>query len=221
MNEPAGDPAGDPAREASIDHRTLPRRRGQALDDAILEAAVAELTEAGYERFSMERVAERARTGKASMYRRWPGKLPLVVSVFYHLVPDQVAISDTGSLRGDLCTLFAAAAHTLQGPAGAAIRGLISDVLRDPVLGARFRAATRGTSLQAMREIVGRARGRGELGDAPVTDRQLETGLSVLRLHFLTHGAPATPDAVDELVGEVVDEVVLPLLRAAASGVIL
>lgn len=204
---------GEDHRAPADDYRSRPRRRGQALDEAIIEAAVAELTEVGYERLSMERVAERARTGKASMYRRWPGKLPLVVAVFYHLVPDQAALSDTGSLRGDLLALFGTAASTLDGPSGTAIRGLISDVLRDPVLGAQFRAFTRGSSVQAMREVVQRARERGELGAGPITARQLEAGFSVMRFHFLTHGAPIQP----EVIAEIVDEVVLPLLRSVSA----
>ena len=196
------------------DHRGRPRRRGQALDDAIIEAAKAELREVGYERLSMERVAERARTGKASMYRRWPSKVQLVVAVFYHLVRDRTAPSDTGSLRGDLLALFDAASRTLDGPAGEAIRGLISEVLRDPELAETFRSFTRGSSLQAMAELVRRGRERGELGAGPITPRQLEAGLAVMRFHFLTHGPPAPPG----LNAEIVDDVVLPLLRAAASG---
>ena len=50
------------------------RKRGAALEDAILEAAYAELSEVGYSAFSVEGVAARARTGKASIYRRWPTK---------------------------------------------------------------------------------------------------------------------------------------------------
>ena len=42
------------------------RKRGAALEDAILEAAFAELSEVGYTAFSVEGVAARAHTGKAS-----------------------------------------------------------------------------------------------------------------------------------------------------------
>jgi hypothetical protein len=56
----------------SGDHRTRPRRRGRALDMAILEATIVEIDKYGYAAFSVERVAERARASKASLYRRWP-----------------------------------------------------------------------------------------------------------------------------------------------------
>ncbi|MDT4905972.1 MAG: hypothetical protein QOH52_3988, partial [Pseudonocardiales bacterium] len=63
------------------------RRRGAALEDAIREAAYAELTEVGYTAFSVEAVAARARTGKASIYRRWPTKQELVLDALLVTLP--------------------------------------------------------------------------------------------------------------------------------------
>src|SRR5436305_5253083 len=63
------------------------RRRGAALEDAIRAAAFAELTEVGYTAFSVEGVAARARTGKASIYRRWPTKQELVLDTLSARLP--------------------------------------------------------------------------------------------------------------------------------------
>jgi AcrR family transcriptional regulator len=198
----------------SGDHRTRPRRRGHALDKAILEATLAEIDMSGYAALSMERVAERARASKASLYRRWPSKVELVLATVYGLLPDPAAAADTGSLRGDLLALFRSAAGLLAGPAGTAIRGLISEALRDPELAAQLRRYTRGRSVAAMRDIVRQAMEGGELPPAMITARQLEAGLSVMRFHFLVHGGPVP----DQVIVEIVDEVVLPLLHAAAGG---
>jgi AcrR family transcriptional regulator len=198
--------------EATVtDHRKRPRRRGAALDAAILEATMAELAEVGYARLSVERVAERASASKASLYRRWPGKVELVMDAVYHVLPDPASAPDTGSLRGDLLALLRAVADQLAGPAGQAMRGLLSDALRDPERAAQLREYARGTSLQTMREVVRRAGERGELDATAITTRQLETGHALMRFHFLTHGAPI-PDGV---VVEIVDEVVLPLVAPA------
>jgi hypothetical protein len=43
--------------------------------------------------------------------------------------------------------------------------------------------------------------------------RQLDAGLSVMRFYFLTHSGPVP----DQVIVEIVDEVMLPLLRAAAG----
>lgn len=194
------------------DHRTRPRRRGTALDDAILQATIAEIDHHGYSDLSIERVAERARASKASVYRRWPSKVALVLAAVHHQLPDTAAAPDTGSLRGDLLALFLGAARQLSGPAGVAIRGMLGDALRAPELHAELRRYTRGRSVTALRDVLRRAGQRGDLTPESITPRQLETGMSVLRFHFLVHGAPI-PDTV---VVEIVDEVVLPLFRAAA-----
>jgi AcrR family transcriptional regulator len=209
----------------SADHRTRPRRRGHALDLAILKATIAEIEISGYAGLSMERVAERARASKASLYRRWPSKVELVMDAIYgllpdpaeaadtgSLLPDPAEAADTGSLRGDLLALLRSAAEMLAGPGGTAIRGLISDALRDPQLADRLRSYTRGRSVAAMNEIVRRATDRRELGPGTITTRQLEAGLWVMRFHFLINGSPIS----DEVIVEIVDEVVLPLLHAAS-----
>jgi AcrR family transcriptional regulator len=202
------------AAAPSGDHRTRPRRRGHALDRAILEATLVEIDLSGYGALSMERVAERARASKASLYRRWPSKVELVLAAVYGRLPEPAAAADTGSLRGDLLALFRSAAGPLAGPAGTAIRGLISEALRDPELAAQLRRYTRGRGVAAMRDIVRQAMERGELPPAMITARQLEAGLSVMRFHFLVHGGPVP----DQVIVEIVDEVVLPLLYAAAGG---
>lgn len=198
-----------PPSAAAPDHRARPRRRGAALDRAILEATIAEIEVSGYADLSVERVAERARTGKASLYRRWPSKVELVMAAVYQVLPDPGAVSDTGNLRGDLLALLRSAADLFSGPAGTAIRGLLSDALRDPHLATRFRSYTRGRSAAIMQEIVARAGLRGELDPAAITLRQRDAGLSLLRFHLLTTASPL-PDTV---IVEIVDEVVLPLFR--------
>jgi len=51
-----------------------------ALEEALLDAAWAELLRAGYEALTYEAVAERARTSRAVLYRRWPTKRDLVLA---------------------------------------------------------------------------------------------------------------------------------------------
>ncbi len=191
------------------DHRTRPRRRGAALETAILEAVLAELGEGGYAQLSVERVAERAGASKASLYRRWPGKAELVMDAVRSVLPDPRDSPDTGSLRGDLLALFRGVAHQLAGPAGQGLRGLLGDALRDEGRASRVREYARGTSQRVVQEVVRRAVERGEVDPASVTPRRLEAGQAQLRYHFLTHGAPIP----DEVVVGIVDEVVVPLLR--------
>ena len=111
----------------SIDHRKLPRRRGDALYEAILNATLAELAEVGYARLTMERVAEQAKASKASLYRRWPSRMELAVEAVYRALPDPTSPPDTGSLRGDVLATLRANAELL---AGARRRGTARSVQR-------------------------------------------------------------------------------------------
>src|ERR1700678_4695128 len=87
--------------------RTRQRRRGEELEAALLEAAWAELVEAGFARLTMESVAARAKTGVAVLYRRWPHKDDLVLAAIRHYGTTRpVEIPDTGSLRGDMFALI-------------------------------------------------------------------------------------------------------------------
>jgi AcrR family transcriptional regulator len=189
------------------DHRKLPRRRGEALNAAIFQATLDELAEVGYAKLTMERVAERARTGKASLYRRWPSRMELVMDAVYHALPDPTSPPDTGSLRGDLLALLRRNAELLAGPAGEALRGLLSDVLRDPTRTAELRRHSQGAGRRAMQEIARRAVERGEIDRSAITPRCLDVGQAMLRQHFLFNGVPV-PDSV---IVEIVDEVIVPL----------
>jgi AcrR family transcriptional regulator len=195
------------------DHRTLPRRRGDVLNSAIFEATLDELAEVGYTKLTMERVAARAGASKASVYRRWPSRMELVLDAVHHLAPDPTDTPDTGSLRGDALAFMRAAAKLLAGPGGEALRGLLGDALADPSRTLELRRHSRGTGHRIMQEIVERAVARGEINSAAITPLRLDVAQAMLREQFLFHGPPI-PDAV---IVEIVDETVLPLFLGSVQ----
>ncbi|MEV4834963.1 TetR/AcrR family transcriptional regulator [Nonomuraea sp. NPDC049486] len=194
--------------EMVTDHRKLPRRRGEELAAAIYRATLDELAESGYAKLTMERVAERARASKASLYRRWPTRVALVMDSVYHSLPALSDVPDTGSLRDDLLTVLRGTADILSGPAGEAMRGLLSEALRDEASARTFKENSQGTGRKMMAEIARRAVERGEISGDAVTPLRLDTGQALLRQHFLFQGPPIP----DRLVVDIVDEVLVPLL---------
>lgn len=189
------------------DHRTRPRRRGTALVDAILGAALDELRENGYAGLTMEAVAQRAGASKASLYRRWDSRAALVMDAVYRLAPAPDDVPDTGGLRGDLLAALRQSADTLEGPAGAALRGILADALPDPERAREVRARSRGRNRELMAEVLRRAVARGEIRPEAVVATRLEVGAALLRNHALFHDGP-----LDETVlTDVVDDVLLPL----------
>jgi AcrR family transcriptional regulator len=197
---------------AATDHRRSPRRRGEVLERAIYEATIAELSEVGYLNLSMERVAQRARTGNASLYRRWPTRAELVVEAIRHAAPDPVDLPDTGSVREDMLALLHRLCARQGGPAGEVMRGVIAESLGNPrVMAARARLAEART--EQFFTILRRGAARGEIRGEAVTPLRASVAPALVMHHFLLHGAPAT----DRLLTGIVDEIVMPLLPPGAA----
>jgi AcrR family transcriptional regulator len=191
-----------------MDHRKLPRKRGEALVAAIHEATRAELAETGYAGLTIDRVAERARTGKASVYRRWPTKVELVIDAVYSGAQGLFEPPDTGELRADVLGLLRRIAQGLDGPLGDVLRGLFPAVLSDPELDqARVRLVDPAPA--PMLAILRRAAERGEVRAEALTELVTGAGPVLLRQYFMVHGAPIP----DDVITRIVDEVVLPLVR--------
>src|SRR6516165_6167209 len=114
------------AREPGKHPRTgRTRRRGAALDEAILRAAADELTASGYAGLTMEKVASRAGTNKNALYRRWPNRLALGIAA-YRQLSRTVPLPDTGTLRGDALELLRRANRHWSSPLGRILRELIA-----------------------------------------------------------------------------------------------
>jgi AcrR family transcriptional regulator len=79
-------------------------RLDRSRDPAILNAALAAITENGYDATNMDDIAARAGVGKAAIYRRWSSKAALITDTLVYWRPDLLIndAPDTGSLAGDL-----------------------------------------------------------------------------------------------------------------------
>jgi AcrR family transcriptional regulator len=190
------------------------RRRGEELEQAILDAAWDELNEVGYTAFTIESVAARAATSKPVIYRRWPGRAELVLAAWARHRPPLTRATDTGGLRSDLIALFNRLARRAEGMMSEAIAGVMGEAFRHPeiaeILRERLRSAPLGNWVQ---EIVDRAAERGELTHVVVPPRAARTPLDLVRNETMMLSGPIT----DETVAELVDEVYLPLLRGLGS----
>lgn len=190
--------------------------RGRAREDAILAAAVALVAETGYERVSMDAIAARARASKATIYRKWPGKAPLIAEALRrHAEEASPEIPDTGSLRGDLRYAVGAIAQALSGHAGGlSLVGLIEAVRGDATLRelVRCQIEARGAADGAV--IARRAAARGEQADPVRVSRAL--GVAVAQLFLATVLGGGTPAAEEQ--DRLVDEVLLPVLAPVRSS---
>lgn len=193
-----------------VDHRKGSRRRGDALYAAIFEATLEELTTVGYAELKMEHVANRARASKGSLYRRWASRAELVADAVHYTLPGCGEPPDTGSVREDILSCLRGFANLLNGPSGEAVRGLISETIRDPDLMEIVRIRFIDPSVSLFLDVLRRGAVRGEVRATALTPRIARVGPDLLRQHFLVHRSPIP----DQVLVEIVDEVVLPLVRA-------
>ncbi|WP_328600679.1 TetR/AcrR family transcriptional regulator [Actinomadura physcomitrii] len=187
------------------------RRRGAALEGAILEAAAEEMRESGYAGMTMDRVARRAGTNKNAIYRRWPNRAALGVAAYRRFAHAQLTVPDTGTLRGDALELLQRANATWSSPQGALLRELLAAAGADPQLLGLLRDQSGDTAMDgAWLTMLGRAVARGEAPAEAVHPRVASLPMTVLRGEYAARGRPDVPDAV---LTEIVDEVFLPLVR--------
>jgi AcrR family transcriptional regulator len=188
------------------------RRRGAALEEAILHAAVAELTASGYAGLTMDKVAARAGTNKNAIYRRWPNRLALGIAAYRQLATT-VPPPDTGDLRGDVLELLRQANRHWSSPLGAILRELLSAAGGVSQALEQLREQSGDAVAAPWLTILGRAVARGEASPEALHPRVATVAIVLLRNEFVMRGAPTTSD--DVLV-EIVDEVYLPLVRRRA-----
>jgi len=118
--------------------------RRPRITDAVLSAALDVLEEAGYERLSMEEVARRAGVGKAALYRRWPGKLDMVLDALTRLSapPEQIEAASLADAVEEL--LRQAIAWLTDARTLAILPDLIAQSGRHPELARALREQVRG-----------------------------------------------------------------------------
>ncbi len=189
------------------------RRRGEVLEKAILEAAWEELSEVGYSRLTMEAVADRAKTNKAAVYRRWPSKARLVVAALLKKIPFPLDnVPDTGNLRTDLVTFLHNVLLPLQMIGPETIHGLMVEQLgRDfvPTFSRAKPTQEIGRWTAAMLQILKKAEARGEIHTANIIPRVLSLPVALISYEVLTTREPVS----DETIAEIVDKIFLPLVQ--------
>lgn len=160
-------PPADPSRKSPG------RPRSDALDEAILRAAFAELGRVGYRGLSMEGVAAAAGTTKPSVYLRYRTKAELAARALSHARERSAAApAPTGELRVDLEAELAWFVASVLRPNGLTLIGtVLAEQEEQPELIAAFREHVVAPRRARIRAVLDAAIERGELpAGAPIED---------------------------------------------------
>jgi AcrR family transcriptional regulator len=208
--QPELDGQKEPASEKST------RRRGAALEAAILDAAWDVLQTDGWNGFTFAGVAERAHSSKPVLYRRWRSREELLRATLRRRGETvRREVPDTGSLRGDTIAVLTGINH-LRGSVAAVMSMRLSAQFQDLDLGlspAELRQELVGDRESSMEVIVARAIARGELGPRTPPARVISLPVDLLRHELLMTLEPAAP----EIITSILDDVFLPLARVSSG----
>lgn len=185
-------------------HQATKRRRGAALEDAILDAAWAELATVGYSGLTFEAVAKRAGTSRPVLYRRWPTRAGLSsAAIERHVKQNPMIVPDLGNVRDELCLLLRKFADRAPPKLLRLIFEMSDDMAseRTSFLDARFQE-------NSLKDVIERGVNRGEIDEQRLTPRVLRVPLGLILHDMVLTGKQIS----DQAISEIVDQVFLPLV---------
>src|SRR5206468_10876810 len=165
--------------------------------------------------FSVEAVAARARTGKASIYRRWPTKQELVMDALLEMLPSPeqagitIDLDDSVTTHEALLGVARAIGSVITSPSGAAMRAIKCEAMSDPELARlvdeRFQAPRRAALLSLLRRGVE----RGEVRPEAATQLVADVIPAVLSHRVILQREPLTQrDIID-----IIEQIFIPLVE--------
>src|SRR6266705_354611 len=195
-----------PAETAAPAEAAGPRRPGRPrsaqADRAIMDATLSLFAESGAAGLCIEKVAARAGVGKATIYRRWPGKEDLLLAAIAGLkapLPEPRG----RSVRDDLVMLLTAMSQQFSDPCQAReLALLLGEGAKYPRLMARYR----DTVIEPRREVIRGVLRRGVVTGELRGDTDIDAALFMLTGSVLARSRYGDVPVEPGYAGRVVDE---------------
>lgn len=190
--------------------RKHPIGRGEKVRDAVLAAALGELSESGYAALTIDNVAQRAGVHKTTVYRRWADRNALIVDALGEQIAQDIPIPDTGSFEADLRALARAFVRWATSDAGKAIlAAMLSDAVRIPEIAEARRKIFAGRVRRA-EGVINRAVERREIPPDSDPREVIKSLVAPLYLRLLITG-----DRLDQAAA---DRAATVTMAATAAG---
>ena len=171
-----------------MERRSPGRPRSASAHRAILDATIELLGEVGFGATTIEAVATRAGVGKATVYRRWRSKTPLIIEALDARAIEQMPTPRTGSVRGDLTEFLVALIAAMSGPDGRLVAPLLAEPRR-----------------AVLEEILREGMVRGELRPDLDVDLALDAPVGIVFQRLLILGEPVDEQSVRRIVVQLVE----------------
>ncbi len=174
------------------------RPRSDEAHQSILDATLGLLSEVGFSAITVEGIAARAGVGKATIYRRWPSKLPLVVEAFGQLPGFEDV--DTGDLAEDLKKMLRTYLQAFNTTALAAVLpSLAGERAHNPELSQLFDPVSKDRR-QPLLRVFERAVQRGEVPDDLDIELAADLVVGPIAVTLYSKGGKLHPRMVSPIV---------------------
>ena len=184
--------------------RAVGRPRDPKLDAVITGATLELLADIGFAALTIEAVATRAGVGKATLYRRWPGKEQLVIDAVRTLSEDPDPDTSAGA-RDELVGLLEAVRRkSISSLAGRIFPRLIGESVDNPEFMRRYREQVLDPRRDRFRTALQRAVEQGLVRADVDTDHAI--GLLVGPMAYrnlIRNDPPPGPDLAARIVDDV------------------
>ncbi|AIQ45402.1 TetR family transcriptional regulator [Paenibacillus sp. FSL R7-0273] len=179
------------------------RPRNNEAEAAILAASYELLLETGFGAVTVDKIAERAKVSKATIYKWWPNKAAVVMDGYLSAASARLPVPDTGSVKEDIMIHATNLAVFLRSREGKVITELIGEGQFDAGLAEAYRARFFAPRRQEAHLLLERGVKRGEL------KAELDIGCSIDLLY-----GPIFYRLL--ITGDVLDEAYITTITAAA-----
>lgn len=155
-------------------HRGRPR--SEEVHQAILKVALDQVSKIGFRALSIESIAEAARVGKTTIYRRWPNKAAVVMDAFLVHVSPRAVFPTMPRAIDSIRSQLHAQAKLFRSKTGKLISSLLGEAQFDSELKKAFRERWILPRRQLARETIEKAIEQGDLRK----DISIETMIDML-----------------------------------------
>ncbi|HEU0131813.1 MAG TPA: TetR/AcrR family transcriptional regulator [Mycobacteriales bacterium] len=179
------------------------RPRDPQVDEAIVDATLALLTEEGFDRLSMDAVAARAGVGKATIYRRWPSKEALVIDAVARR-SDPLPVVPDGGVRERLVALLEGILATSRTGVGRLLPCMVGATVTNPTLAHHYRQQIMAPRRERVRDFLRTGVADGELRPDLDVDLAVDCVVGPLLYRIVFAGdSPVQPGDCGRLVDAV------------------
>ncbi|MDA1876800.1 TetR/AcrR family transcriptional regulator [Bacillus cereus group sp. BY112LC] len=176
------------------------RPRNIETQKAILSASYELLLESGFKAVTVDKIADRAKVSKATIYKWWPNKAAVVMDGFLSVAAARLPVPDTGSALTDILTHATSLANFLISREGTIITELVGEGQFDSKLAEEYRARYFQPRRLQAKQLLEKGIKRGELKENLDVDLSIDLIYGPIFYRLLVTGEKLDDSYVHDLV---------------------